>query len=298
MPGASTSVAILFADIEGSTSVYDALGDVRARAIMAQCLDRIIQAIRRGGGNVVKTIGDEVMSTFPTADQATEAARNIQRSILEHQREEGLNFGVHVGIHFGPVLEEEGDVYGDVVNVAARMVSLAKAGQILTTRETVEALKAAERQTTRRIDRLQLKGKQEEIDVFEVIWETADLTTVVEVASMLEHPTQIHLVVSLGNQVMELGTERAKITIGRGPDNDLVLDDPLASRRHAHLELRQGKFLLIDNSTNGTFVSTAEGEPIYVHREEMMLPEAGNIGIGPGREKGTVGPVRFVIERG
>ena len=277
-PGTEIPAAILFADVGGSTQLYDTLGDVRAHDITRRCLEQVSAVVRDHGGYVIKTIGDEVMSTFPSADQAAEASCAIQLSMAVEAEAEAQRIGLHVGFHYGLVLPEGDDVFGDAVNVAARMVSLAKAGQIITTLETVQAMTPELRARTRQIDHRPVKGKREELDICEVIWETADLTQLTEVP---EEARAGRLTLTFGDRNLVLSPASPSCSIGRDPDNDIALDDVRASRLHARIELRQGKFVLYDTSTNGTLVRSDRGQPVFLRREELILPEAGTLNVGP-----------------
>ena len=159
-------LAVLFADVSGSTQLYDTLGDVRARTIVARCIAVMTEVTHRHGGTLVKTIGDEVMTTFPDPVEAAEAACEMQEAITGEMVVEGRPLAIRVGFHFGPTLLEEADVFGDAVNLAARMASQAKSGQILTTGGTVEHLTGARRKSCRQIDLAQVKGKREEIAIY------------------------------------------------------------------------------------------------------------------------------------
>jgi adenylate cyclase len=279
MPVDEIPAAILFADIGGSTQLYDTLGDVRGHQVTAECLECVSEQVRRHGGRVIKTIGDEVMSTFPAATAAVEAARDIQHAVTASSTHARYPVTIHVGLHYGLVLPEEGDVFGDTVNVAARMVGLAKPGEILTTRETVDEIEPGLRAQTRQVDHRGVKGKRAEIDIYEVLWQTANLTQINELPEF-EVP-EGRLLLVLGDQQAVLDYEGKCCTIGRAPDRDLVITDMRASRDHGKIEVRRGKFILQDHSANGTIVRTPDGERISLRREEMVLPHAGNIGIAP-----------------
>jgi class 3 adenylate cyclase len=295
---AEVALAILFADLGGSTRLYDELGNVEARRIVTGWLERITQLVGQLGGRVVKTIGDEVMATFPTAEQASVAAREIQLCNADESGDDDQpRVDVQVGLHYGLALPEEDDVFGDAVNVAARMVGLARPGEILTTAQTVARLSDEERTRTRQIDRRLLKGKQQEFDVFEVVWQTRELTALHSLPTRGEPVPEHRLVLRFGDAMLELSPDRPEIRIGRATDNDLVMTDPSASRQHARLELRQGKFVLYDRSTNGTVVHPRGGAPILLRREELILPPAGTIHIGGAETEGPdEGPIRFHSE--
>src|SRR5215813_888811 len=291
----AVSLTIVFADISGSTRLYELLGDVRARERTSRCLSALTEVVRRHSGTVVKTIGDEVMSTFPDADAAAQAACAMQESVAAQVVPSETALDIRVGLHYGSALVESGDIFGDAVNVAARMVALAKARQILTTRQTVEMLSPLLRAGTRYTDRTPVKGKQEEIDVYEVIWREEDLTRM-EGYQIPLADSQARLQLRFREKEFEVSHSRPVVTIGRGQQNDIVILDALASRMHARIEYRRGKFILLDQSTNGTYVVTQEGENAYLRREEFVLRGSGAISLG--RAAGTEAPeiIHFVCQ--
>lgn len=170
----NATLAIVFADISGSTRLYESLGDAVARELVSQCLDLMTEYTHKHSGTVIKTIGDEIMCTYPTADQAIESTMAMQEAVTEDLPRINPNtpaeLSIRIGLHYGPCILESGDVFGDAVNVAARMAGLAKGQQIITTRDTAEALSPLLSASTRHLDRIPVKGKAEELDIFEVIW--------------------------------------------------------------------------------------------------------------------------------
>jgi adenylate cyclase len=275
--------AIVFADISGSTRLYEALGDTIARDLVSQCLDLMTEQVNRHNGAVIKTIGDEIMATFATAEQAVEASMSMQEAVAEDlpQRNQHTppNFAIRIGMHFGSCILEGGDVFGDAVNVAARMAGIAKGSQIITTQDTAAALSPALRSSTRHVDRIPIRGKSEDVDIFEVIWQADDVT---RTATGLFHH-DAHVVANLRlryhTEVMDLNQDMSVVVLGRGKKADMVVNDSMASREHARIECRRGKFILTDMSTNGTYVETTEG-PSYLRREDVVLTGEGKIALG------------------
>ncbi|HKL62140.1 MAG TPA: adenylate/guanylate cyclase domain-containing protein, partial [Woeseiaceae bacterium] len=99
-------VAILFADVVGSTQLYETLGDDRARETVAECLEIMKTATEENGGTVIKTMGDEVMATFETANAAITAAAVMQKRISDNEEliGGGDKVSIRIGCHFGPVV--------------------------------------------------------------------------------------------------------------------------------------------------------------------------------------------------
>ena len=174
-----TELAILFADVVGSTQLYEVLGDARAREMVGVCVEIMRGATEQHDGTVIKTMGDEVMATFTTANDAIDAASDMQRAIARHPllQNETKHVAIRIGCHYGPVVHESRDVFGGAVHTANRMTSQAKAGQIITTLTMVEQLSPAWREAVRQIDVATLKGRTHEVALYEVLWQTEDITS-------------------------------------------------------------------------------------------------------------------------
>jgi adenylate cyclase len=278
----SATLSIVFADISGSTRLYETLGDAVARELVSECLGLMSEQIDKYSGTVIKTIGDEIMCTFPTADQAIEASMGMQEGVTEDLPDRNPNtpstLTIRVGLHHGSAILEAGDVFGDAVNVAARMAGLAKGGQIITTKETAEQLTPALRSSTRHLDRISVKGKSEEIDIFEVIWQAEDVTRMAT-GLLKSQLSEVKLLLDYNGAGRELTQDMDTLILGRGKKADMVINDSMASREHARIECRRGKFILTDMSTNGTYVKTPEG-PAYLRREDLVLAGEGRIALG------------------
>lgn len=273
------NLCVLFADVTDSTRLYEKLGDKEAKYAVERCLNRMTRATEQFKGRVVKTIGDEVMALFDSAEAGMNAACSMQQKVADLPPLRGIKLAIRVGFHFGSTIEEAGDVFGDTINTAARMVGLAKAGQIITTSDTVAALPALLRQSTREIDTLPVKGKAEDVRVCEVIWqESEDIT--MKSASVAPAPIAALLTLRHGGDEMKLDAGHDVLSFGRNAACDIVINDRRASRTHARIERRRDKFVLIDQSTNGTYV-TFDGEAeLALKREEVILRGKGQISFG------------------
>ncbi|HSR63613.1 MAG TPA: adenylate/guanylate cyclase domain-containing protein [Gammaproteobacteria bacterium] len=294
----TTNLAIVFADITGSTKLYETLGDQTARAKVAETLETISRVVKEHNGTVIKTIGDEVMCTFSTAEDAAQACCAMHEAMEEVNTDvkEGVTITIRVGMHYGPAIMEGGDVFGDAVNLAARMAAQAKAEQIITTLSTVEKLSPVLRASTRFIDHAPIKGKQEEIDIYEIIWQEEDVTRMA--TGMLDNKTapQVNLRLRYNDVDMLLSKQRTSVMMGRSKDCDLPINEKMASRQHVRIELRRDKFFIIDQSTNGTHVRIENGEDAFLRREEMPINGAGQISLGKGFNENPTEIITFSHE--
>mgnify|MGYP005813916847 FL=1 len=301
--GKDIELAILFADVVGSTRIYEVMGDLRARDMVLTCVEIMRSATEQNHGTVIKTIGDEIMATFPTANDALNAASRMQHDIRTHSglKVEGQPIAIRIGGHFGPVVLENRDIFGAAVHTANRMTSQAKAGQVMITSAMVERLAPEWQSAVRQIDVATLKGKTSEDELFEVLWQKEDATSMLPaialgaaVARERQRPRRLRLKF-LGQDIVVDDT-RSNITIGRAEENDVVVKGNLISRLHARIEFSRGKFLLVDQSTNGTFVTTRENEEAFVRRDSMQLKGEGMIGFGRVPEAGSPLTLRYNCE--
>lgn len=286
------SMCVLFADVSGSTRLYDTLGDAVAKRLIDECIGVLRAVVTQHHGRVIKTIGDEVMCVIPGADNGCLAAMDMQLKVSALPAQDGIKRAIRVGWNFGPVIEENGDVFGDTVNVAARMATLAKAMQIITTRATVEQLPALLRSSARLIAALAVKGKGDDVPVCEIVWQDSDELTMTT-PSIVEAPQSARLLLRYGATQRELKLSDDGVLIGRDAACQVVVHDRMASRQHARIDIRQGKFVLVDQSTNGTFVAFADEPEIALHREEVMLRSHGRIAFGRSTTQSAADTVEF-----
>jgi hypothetical protein len=192
------------------------------------------------------------------------------------------------------VIEENNDVFGDTVNVAARMAGFAKAMQIITTRATVERLSPLLQKSTRSIASLSVKGKGDDVEVCEVIWQAGEeLTTMA--SAIVSHSLQTRLHLQYGPTELVMEHANSSIVLGRDATCQIAVADRMASRQHARIERRRDKFFLIDQSTNGTFVIFAGEAEITLRREEVMLRGDGRIAFGRSVSESTDETVGFTL---
>jgi adenylate cyclase len=271
--------AILFVDVSGSTALYEKLGDKPAAKAIEACLERLRAVVASREGQVVKTIGDELMVVFLKPELASAAAREMQQIVAASPLVEGVKLGIRIGFHFGPVLEDKADFWGDGVNTAARLAGLAKSGQVLTSGATATKLSTTQRINLRDLDTLPVKGKQEAVRVFEVLWEDTDeATQLAGISSSARIETRLTL--EVGERTLEFPPEKASISLGRDAACDVVIGEKTASRRHARIERSGAQYVLIDESTNGTYVAMEGDREVLLRRDRVLLRGRGNIALG------------------
>jgi len=276
----------MFADVSGSTKLYETIGDDAAHQAIDLCIRTFSALTVQHGGRVVKTIGDEVMAIFPNAEKAGAAARDIQLSVSDMAPVGKVRLGVRIGMHQGPLVEKEGDVFGDTVNLAARLTEMASRGQIITSLETVDKLTPLQKMDCRQLYTIPVKGKDREVPICEMMWtDTDDATQVVAQHASTDAGNALRIVYR--GRVVALSGDKRSLVMGRDNTADLVIPDRMASRAHCEIERRQDKFVLADRSANGTYLSIDGDREIVLRREEAMLRGHGFITLGQSRATAT-----------
>jgi adenylate cyclase len=296
---ASEQLAVLFADVCDSTTIYEAIGDDRALALITQVLARLNERTKANDGTVVKTLGDGLVCQFKDADAAFNAACGMQEAATALAEGAEPKLSIKVGFTYGPVVTEGGDVFGDTVNVCARLVALAGPQQVLTTQETVDALTGELRERTRHLYPLRVRGRNEEVDVSEVLWRTddPDVTEAMSRSHLIRAHREWVLKLSYGGDSVTVESG-ASVSMGRDKGNDIVVNDTHVSRIHARIHGRGAHFVIADHSSNGTFVQIdGTDREVQLRREEAMLGERGYIGLGDSPSKHGEHVVRFRLER-
>jgi len=293
------NIGIMFADVAGSTHLFEVLGDDQARASIAETLELLTNVINGHNGTVIKTIGDEVMCTFPEPDDSANAATEMQETLEDanDMREEGPEIKIRIGMHFGPALLEGGDVFGDAVNVAARMAAQAKGGQIITTKTTIDLLDPVTQASSRFVDHAPIKGKKDVIEIYEIIWQETDVTTMAtDVGSSQSQQDEVSLEVSYNKISLIVNHDKSGLMMGRSKACDLPINEQLASRQHVKIELRRDKFFVIDQSTNGTHIKIDGADESFLRREEMPINANGKISLGKSFKDSPSEIVTFTLK--
>jgi len=274
-------VAIVMADISGSSALYDEVGDTDALRLVGICLDNLAAIVEREGGTSIRSKGDDVLAIFDDASAAFRASR-----AMLSQQSTGRTLAVHVGAAFGNVIRARDDIFGDSVNIAARLSSMAKPGELLATDGFVTQLPEADKSRMHPLDTITFKGKDAATGIFALLEEGAQLRTMIgkspaiTEARLARRPTSaVTVTLSYANKSFAC-TERMTLTIGRLSGNDIVIEQPWISREHAKLRVRRGKVELSDQSSSGSFVSAQPGHEFLLKRETVLLAGCGVISPG------------------
>ena len=294
--------SVLFADLRGSTGLFETLGNAEAAAVVTQSVGLMTQIIANCGGTVVKTLGDGLMAVFEDAqdaiDSADEMHESLERIVAETPRRGARlpALKLQVAVAQGEVVELGGDCFGDAVNVAARLLDRAGDNETLATQQVLDGLDAEDRGRFRSLSKLQLRGRQEAVQVHRLearrFGET--VATMFEGSAPTAVPDGIRLTWLDENRVFA-GTDLPAV-LGRSPQATYCIDDTRVSRSHCRIEWHGGTFLVSDLSYNGTFVRFAGSEEmVALRRGSCTLHGSGVIALGAAPTDPSAPTVHFEV---
>lgn len=279
---------VLFADLRGSTGLYESLGNSLATQWVSRTVSLLGKVISSRGGLLVKTLGDGLMATFIEPATAVQAAIDMQEALGQAEpnrwSDDGLQrlpLRLHIGLAFGEMVEVSGDFFGDAVNIAARLLEHCGDNETLATTSVVEALDAHDRTRFRRLDRLQLRGRVEPVEVHVLERHNLAETDVTTFSALATAPVHSALRLTWMNVTTRYTTSDMPIILGRGEHAACCVDDTRVSRQHARVDWHGGAFQLVDLSSNGTHVKFAsDSEGVALRRGNCTLHGSGVLGLG------------------
>ena len=289
------TLAILFADVCESTPLYERVGDDEGLRLVGELIDALASIVRSNDGQVVRSKGDDLLCTFPRADDALWAA-----SQMLDQAGTG-EVKIHIGIHYGPTIHARGDIYGDAVNLAARLLALANPGELLMS-EAVHARLSDENATwPRLIGRQSLKGIQEPVRLFSMSSSLAGTNPVeTKMPSTGKRPKtlfpSVRLTLRFRDQEHVIG-EGSKASIGRSSSCDCVVPIEWVSRKHASISIKRGIATLTDSSSSGTYVAFRGDPPVLLRRNSVALISSGAIYLGSSPDEPDAPVVHYQLEK-
>lgn len=273
---------VMFADISGSAGLFERLGDTEAMHAVERCLKRMKRSIDGYRGRTVQIVGDEVLAAFESAEDACQAAIDMQQRIADLPPVSGLKLTIRIGLHAGMVTHEGEKLTGDVITNAARIAGIARRDQILASSALTAELPEASAVSVRPMPELgSIAESGATQNIFQVHWTPHEVgKSSHSPFGQASVPTVERLCVRYHGKAFLLDDKTSVLSLGRDPGNKLVIEDRKASRQHARIERRKDGFYLVDTSTNGCFVRIAGRQEVMVRRHEFLLEGGGNICFG------------------
>jgi len=291
---------VLFADLRGSTALYESLGNAQATAVVTQTINALAQRVPAMGGQVVKTLGDGLMAVYSVPSMAVASAMQMHdllaSTVAAPQAAPGVTrLRLQIAMALGEVVEVNGDCFGDAVNVAARLLDHAGDNETLITGELFDELPFDTRGNYRSLDRVHLRGRAEPVEVHMLPAPSIDSTaTLMETRFDLAEPQGLQLL--WRDCAYRFTRSDLPVLIGRGSACGLMIDEARVSRTHARIDWMGGSLHVTDLSINGTYVRFAgDDEVLSLRRGACTLHGTGDIGLGGSPNELGVPMLRFNV---
>lgn len=258
--------AVMFADIAGSTSFFERRGDLSGIAMVQELVDRARAVVEPLGGRLVKSLGDAVLVEFPDPEAAVRGALALQEGFVEVNRRRAAadRLQLRIGLSWGSGFVKEEDVFGDVVNLAARLEQVARPGQIIVSAALYGPARRVEGIELRRLQDAELKGKSAPQEIYEVIRPGATPA-----------PTPAAAVVYSLGVLSPPESAGAEFPLSPGPAvlgrdlGDIRLRDSLLSSPHARFVLGPEGLQVEDLGPSGVFLRLRQ--PVELQPDDEVL---------------------------
>lgn len=300
------TTTVVFADLMGSTGLFEATGNASAARAVTRLTDWISEIIVVHEGRVVKTLGDGVLAVFADNSRAVDAVVEMQRRHQKHMNgdNKAMKMPIRIGVANGEVEIVSGDCFGDAVNVAARLSDLTGGHQIWATSSVLKSVSESPGVRFRPLGPINIRGRAEPCSVHQVDWkieENSDFLTVQAEFDTLQPPGSdslgVHLQLAWLDQVLEFQSFDFPIHMGRSQTVQFVVNDPRVSREHVRIEFRNGGLVLVDVSSYGTWIRfTNASTDLLLRREECALHGTGEIALGAPFTDLSVPTVLFSVK--
>ena len=282
------AITVMFTDIKGSTAYFEKYGDVAGLMMVHQCNDMLRLIVEKHGGRVIKTIGDAIMATFEDCAESVQASIEMQKGLIDFNapKPEQDHVFIRIGLNYGAGIVRTNDVFGDVVNVASRVESVAVPEQIVISESLREQVEKVNRFKVQHIGRFSLKGKEGDHDLYEVVWTDKKKVVkpaahaVVAKASKVVPRYKLQHIKKDGTVGQEHELKNNKLTLGRNQGDLQYAADPNLAPLHGRFFVEEGQLFVEDLSEGkGVFVrliatyTLQDGDGVLMGKQLMQFRE-------------------------
>ena len=272
MSATQRRLTVMFADVSGSTALSKSWATGKPctpSSALPEADEPLDRRLQRKDHQIV---GDELLASFENAEEACQAAIDMQQRIADLPPVSGLKLTIRIGLHSGVVAVSEGKLGGPAVATAARIAGIARRDQILCSSELVAELPQPGIITVDAMPKLGTVAENGvEYSLFQIHWPSyqgGSYRCPPSGRKVTCRPTACAFVTGARPS---WSMKTPVLTIGRDLACKLAIDDRKGIRQHARVERRNDGFYLVDTSTNGTFVTLAGRHELMVRRNEMQL---------------------------
>jgi adenylate cyclase len=298
----TSETCVLIAEVTGDAPLLGKLGAMETQRAVERCRNRAERSIDAYQGFIVQADGRTLIAHFPRSENAALAAFDLRARVKQLPPVSGVALSIQVAIHAGELDAGSQQPGSAALSAARELVGLAPAGQILVSSEAAAILPENVRS---QLSAEQLAGFAHDAFIFRTgnapaaaaspeaysptatslaldqhSFDTAPHSQSPVFSAAVTAPQRTSLMLRHNKNTLSVSDNHPVVLAGREEGNDLVIADRRASRHHSRIEWRHNHFVLIDTSTNGTFMVDDAGNEVVLRRGEADMPARGRIGFG------------------
>jgi|GEM_PF-645037 len=289
------SLSVLCAEITGGALLNEKLSAEEATHALERYEEQLANTVEGFRGRMRRGAGSQVIAYFAVAEDALQSAVEIQRRVAKLPPTSGITLGVRVGLCVGHAANEVRFFESDTMwNAAVSLLRFATPGQVLMSVPKRAKGFQWNDLVAQSIPEIVVKSGKRQLGVFELDWRNFALAQFRDSSANDDHSFAT-LYLHFSGATHEFGPGLAAMTIGRHTDCNVLLHNEKCSRVHARIEYRGGNFVLIDQSTNGTFVKPDGGSERRLSRRELILNGRGRLSFGEPSTKAGAESAQYVV---
>jgi hypothetical protein len=278
------------------TATAKSADDETLGKLVRRRLKRIERTLAHRAGTLLHALPSGLLAAFETAEAAIHGACDMQHCCAAIPQIPGIRVGIRIGIDVGPADQRK----ARTASAAARLAACGGMDHIVVSKEVADAMPAALRQKTSPLTRDDPANSVLSFD-----WKNTVLPPMptpvpsrTPAARTGSTPRTTHIELRMNGETLHLPGNRRVITIGRDAANDIVIDSPEVSRQHCRIVIQNDSYVLVDQSTNGTYITPEMGALLHIRHKMATLDGAGWIALGHPHDRGGRSIVEFLIRKG
>lgn len=272
-------ITVIFIELTCVNGKHERLGKINVENRIREAMTILIKNIEEHGGKVVKTTQEQILAIYTQRKKAVQSACQMQKLISHNQKFYVIGLSLKIGAHYGDANVSRDSISGEVIAVARKLREVARPSQIVITKDIQSDIPVSLGLELKKCGAIRLRDQVKKTDLFEVLWNSSEESqTCVLEGNVARHEKM--MILRYKGKNYQLGKDRNSYLIGRGNQNDLIIEHPSISRAHAQIKYANGIFKLIDQSSNGTFLELDGRSEMKIHKSELILENTGIISLG------------------
>lgn len=272
-------ISVIFIELDCQNGISQRVGKINIENRVRDAMTVLVKNVGEHGGKVVKTTQNQILAIYTHRKKSVQSACQMQQLISYNDCYASMGIALKIGAHYGTATMSRDSISGEVIAVAKKLREVAKPSQIVITKEVQKDIPISLGIELKKCGAIRLKDQIKKTDLFEVLWDASDDSqTCILDGSNGSHEKM--MILKYKGKNYQLGKDRNSYLVGRGNQNDLIIEHSAISRAHAQIQYTNGVFKVIDHSSNGTFIAIEGKSEVKIQKSEILLEKSGVLSLG------------------